>query len=127
MTRKQTLFTTAAALALVALAGPALAQAQDGSLGAVAQRITSSINAIPDLLGAGFQAAGLFLGGKTAFALKAMAEDNRDSGLARRALITGIAAVALVGLPAALGVGLTTMFSDKTANLVNSQGKISIK
>ena len=102
--------------------GEALAQATGGSgLGGVVTSVTGNLTAIPTMLGTIFQAVGIWFAGKGAFALKEMAEDGRDQGLAKKALTYGVAGVFMVALPTMMGVGMETLFQSKTNNLTTNQ------
>jgi hypothetical protein len=134
MTRKTWIIAAAATAVLVlpalgidpAFAQPQAAGATAGGIGGVAKSITDNLKLIPSMLGTIFQAVGIWYAGKSAFALKEMAEDGRDQGLTKKALMYGVAGVIMVALPMTMGVGMNTLFGKTEGNLTTTNGAISI-
>jgi hypothetical protein len=118
-------FAIASATAIVFAADPALAQA--GGIGDVAKSLTDNLKTIPTLIGTGAQAIGIWCCGKAAYALKEMSENGHDRESGRKALLAGVAGVALVALPSMMGVGMNTLFATTEGNLTKTNGVISIK
>jgi H+/Cl- antiporter ClcA len=117
------LFTAIAAVLVFGFQGEALAQGAGSTtgLGGVVRSVTTNLQQIPTMLGTIFQAVGIWFAGKGAFALKEMAEDGRDQGLAKKALTYGVAGVLMVALPTMMGVGMDTLFQSKANNLTTNQ------
>jgi hypothetical protein len=111
--KKSSILSLAIILAASAAASPAFAQ----NIGNVVQNVTNNLEMVPTMLGTIFQFVGIWYGGKACFALKEMSEEGRDQSLAKKSLLYGVAGVAMVSLPMAMGIGMQTLFNQTTGNL----------
>ncbi len=117
----------ALAAALIAFI-PVDAFAQSGGLAQTGKNIREGLAAFPQIVAIMAQIGGFFWALMAAMALrKAGAEDDRDPQQMKKALFNLIAGVMAVGIPAALGMGATTLFGDTSGVLKGDNPTINIR
>jgi hypothetical protein len=114
-------------VAIVATAEPAFAQGKN-DLAGMGTRIQTGLKTFPQIVAVLAQLFGFFWALMAAMALrKAGAEDDRNPQEAKKAFFNLLAGVAAIGLPAAMGLGASTLFGDNPNLIKDDQQMITIR